>query len=131
MLGWFSPRSPLEPTEKAWVEMHMLMLARKWGLPRLLAVQARLPEEWTTSPTKGTYRGTLDNAQAIAEQLCRPLGIAARRDTHRHPLDESCSTVPQIPQADHLTMVTESALQHPLCLGGSLWPGPGTPAIDQ
>ncbi len=114
MLGWFSRRPPLDPVEKAWVETHMLALARQWGFTQLLQRESLLPHE---------LLGTGETAdrmspEALAAQLCQPLGIEAGEITLPSATQSCGASEPELPPGP--LPVSPSVPANPLALAAAL-----------
>src|SRR5437016_2234837 len=72
MFGWFRPRCPVGPREKAWTEGRWRWLAGEFGLERLRGLPVILPTpEFFPDP----YAGTEADGRALFDRVCRYLGV--------------------------------------------------------
>lgn len=67
MLGWFSPKCPVDTWEKAWTETRMRWLADQFGIDRLLNAEVILPtEQYFPDP----FAGTEADARRLLDLVC-------------------------------------------------------------
>jgi HEAT repeat protein len=72
MLGWFSPKCPVDTWEKTWTETRMRWLAEQFGIDRLLKAEVILPtEEYFPDP----YKATREDARRMMDRLCTYMAI--------------------------------------------------------
>jgi hypothetical protein len=72
IFDWFAPAAPLEPREKAWVEVRMQWLADQFGIDRLVRAEVVQP---TTTYFPDAYDGTPEAAQRYLDRLCGYMGV--------------------------------------------------------
>jgi hypothetical protein len=138
MLSWFTPKCPVNASEKAWTEVRLLWLVDAFGLDRLLDAQVLTP---TPEHFPDAFHGTEADAHRYFLQLCRHMRVEPDRVELQILPDEQLptaaglyDTVSESPGGPHPIRVAESQLgdaevllailahelAHELLLGGGL-----------
>ncbi|MFD8705030.1 hypothetical protein ACFV1W_20810 [Kitasatospora sp. NPDC059648] len=76
-MALFSPKCPVGPEERAWIEESMAWLAAEFGR----GVLDRAPVLPTAEYFPGPYRGSEEDIRGVIAQICGYLGVAPNRLT--------------------------------------------------
>jgi len=73
MLGWFTPKCPINTREKAWTETRMRWLADHFGIDRLLRAEVVLPnEDYFPDPHPVDEKGV----RQLLDRMCGYMGVS-------------------------------------------------------
>src|SRR5262245_4619377 len=76
MFGWFQPKCPVGPDEKAWIEQRMGWLVQQFGLDRMRRAQVILPtQEFFPDP----YDGSEETVLCMVNRVCAYMEVDPRR----------------------------------------------------